>query len=121
MRPSVHLDDENIPEPDIFWVSGPDSKCKLGDNGYYYGAPDRVIEILSPSSVRRGRRTKFALYQRHGVREYWLVDPEAESIEVWRLEGQQFVRVGVFGVDQTFVSSVLFGLTINVKAALGDE
>ncbi len=117
---SVHLDDENIPEPDIFWVSGPDSKCKLGEDGYFYGAPDLVIEVLSPSTARSDRRIKFQVYQQYGVREYWLVDPEAKSIEVWRLIDQEFVFIGVFGTDTTFVSTVLFDLTVNVSAALGE-
>src|SRR5512145_418015 len=46
---AVRLDDENVPEPDLFWVAGPESRCKLGEDDFWHGAPDLVIEVLSPS------------------------------------------------------------------------
>ena len=49
------------------------------------GAPDLVIEILSPSTARRDRTVKLDLYRRQGVPEYWIVDSDAKQIEVWRL------------------------------------
>src|SRR5439155_10532291 len=49
------------------------------------GAPDLVIEILSPSTARRDRTIKVQLYRRQGVAEYWMVDPDANQIEVWAL------------------------------------
>jgi len=116
----VHFDDGNIVEPDIFWVSGSDSKCKLGEDGYWYGAPDLMIEVLSPSTEARDRREKFNLYQQHGVREYWLVHPEALFIEVFTLTEGEFLRKGLFEINQTFYSDVL-GQTIEVNAILGGQ
>jgi Uma2 family endonuclease len=49
------------------------------------GAPDLVVEILSPSTSKKDQREKFELYQRHGVREYWIVDPAGEWLCVYRL------------------------------------
>lgn len=57
-----------------------------------FGAPDFVIEILSPSTASRDRRKKLAVYARHGVREYWLVDPEKRRIEVFVPEAGTLVR-----------------------------
>src|SRR5262245_39140678 len=54
----VHLDKKNVPQPDVFWASGPDSKCKLGKDGYWHGAPDLVVEVLSPSTEKRDRGAK---------------------------------------------------------------
>jgi Uma2 family endonuclease len=54
---------EDCVQPDVFWVNGPESRCKLGDDGYWYGAPDLVVEVLLPSTAYRDRQTKFNLYQ----------------------------------------------------------
>src|SRR5574337_148219 len=77
----VYLDDLNVVQPDLFWVSGPRSPCKLGEDGYWHGAPDLVIEIFSEGTVLRDRREKFLLYQKFGSREYWMVDPSGSYIE----------------------------------------
>jgi Uma2 family endonuclease len=65
-------------QPDVFWVSGPESRCQLGEDGYWYGAPDLVVEVLSPSTAYRDRGVKFRLYEEHGAREYWLIDPDGQ-------------------------------------------
>jgi Uma2 family endonuclease len=111
----VYLDDENVVQPDVFWVSGAESLCKLGADGYWHDAPDLVIEILSPSTAKRDHGVKFELYQRFGTREYWLIDPEAEFIEVFRREGTAFVRFGVFGCEDSFTLDVLPNVLIQVS------
>src|SRR5262245_18528912 len=78
-------EDDNV-QPDVFWVSGTESRCKLGEDGYWYGAPDLVIEVLSPSTEYRDRHDKYELYEQHGVQEYWPVNTVARFIEVYRLE-----------------------------------
>jgi len=105
----VHLDDETVVQPDVFWVSGADSRCRLGDDGYWYGAPDLVIEVLSPGTARRDKAEKFRLYEKYGVREYWLADPDARYAEVWRRAGEasRFEQQGVYGPDESFESALL--------------
>ena len=109
---------EDCVQPDVFWVNGPESKCKLGGDGYWYGAPDLVIEVLSPSTAYRDRRTKFNPYQQYGVGEYWLADPEGEYFEVYVLENGSFARQGAFGKGDVFVSVVLSNMTIAVSDLL---
>ena len=109
----VYLDDENVVQPDVFWVSGSDSRCQLGDDDYWHGAPDLVVEVLSPGTALRDKTVKFSLYEKHGVREYWLIDPDAQYIEVWRLENNAFQRIGVFGAADQFESATL-GQTVNL-------
>jgi Uma2 family endonuclease len=58
-------------------------------------APDLAIEILSPGTERNDRGRKLRLLARHGVRELWLVDPEAETIEIYALQGSEFVIADV--------------------------
>ncbi|MEP7291291.1 MAG: Uma2 family endonuclease [Chloroflexota bacterium] len=111
----VYLDDENVLQPDVFWVSGADSLCKLGEDGYWHGAPDLVVEVLSPSTARRDHSVKFALYARFGTREYWLLDPEGEFVEVFRRENDLLVRFGVFGIGENFALSVLPEISISVS------
>lgn len=88
-------DVDTMVEPDISVVC---DSSKLDDAGCK-GAPDLVMEILSPSTMRHDRFTKFNLYQRAGIREYWIVDPSSKSIQVFVLEdgnykAQDFGTVG---------------------------
>ena len=90
----VVLSDEDVVQPDILFIS----KDRLGilteDN--VRGAPDLVVEVLSPSTADRDRRLKLALYTRYGVREYWIVDPEAESVQVMELGSRGSDSIGTF-------------------------
>jgi Uma2 family endonuclease len=76
-------DVDTIVEPDITVVCDP---SKLDDHGCK-GVPDMVIEILSPSTRRHDRLVKLDLYQRSGVQEYWIVDPENQSVQVFLQDG----------------------------------
>ncbi|MDR2663781.1 MAG: Uma2 family endonuclease [Treponema sp.] len=76
--PRDDLSDDTLVEPDITVVCDPD---KIDDRGCN-GAPDLIIEILSPSNKRHDQLRKFNLYLDAGVREYWVVDSEQESIQV---------------------------------------
>lgn len=72
-----------------------------------YGAPDLTVEIFSGSGALFDRTEKAALYAQYGVREYWLVDPDAETIEVRRLETQGYETVGVHRRGE-MVQSIVF-------------
>ena len=111
----VYLD-ENVLQPDVFWVSGDDSLCRLGDDGYWHGAPDLVVEVLSASTARRDHGVKFGLYEQHGTREYWLVDAEGEFVEVFHRDGARLARAGVYGTDESFALSLLPDVVIQVSA-----
>jgi len=73
-------------QPDIFFVSN-ERRGTVGDK-QVTGAPDLVVEILSPSTTHRDRGVKLDLYARRGVREYWIVDPVEDVVDVWRFEQQ---------------------------------
>jgi Uma2 family endonuclease len=100
----VYLDAVNVVEPDVVWVAA-ESACKIEEKGLI-GAPDLVIEVLSPGSVRRDKVTKFRLYERAGVREYWIASTEG-YLEVFVLVDGKYVLLGVFGADEAFDSPVL--------------
>ncbi len=77
-------DTEEGAQPDIIFVSKARAEI-LVDEGIR-GAPDLVIEIRSPTTAERDRTIKRKLYQRQGVAQYWIVDPDAETIEIWDFE-----------------------------------
>jgi len=89
----VFLESDNV-IPDNMIVC---DKDKIKPDGVH-GAPDLVVEILSPSTARKDRDFKMKLYERGGVREYWLVDPANKSIEVYALENDRLELSGVYGI-----------------------
>ena len=102
---TVQLDDLNILEPDIMWIAE-NGNAIFGDK-YVMGAPDLIVEIYSPSTMKRDRTRKFELYEKHGVREYWMIDPENEQVEVWVNGADGFSRLGLYGKIGTFTSPAL--------------
>ena len=68
-------------QPDLLFVST--ERLHIVGEDWIRGAPDLVIEIVSPSTARRDRTVKLDFYRRLGVAEYWVVDPDAEQVEVW--------------------------------------
>lgn len=79
-------DVDTMVEPDISVVCDPNKIDRHGCKG----APDMVVEILSPSTQRHDRLTKFNLYQRAGVREYWIVDPANRAVQSFVLEDGRY-------------------------------
>jgi len=104
--------DTTVFEPDIVVVCDPE---KLDDRGCK-GPPDLVIEITSPSTARYDRIYKLRKYQKAGVKEYWIVDPETKSVQVCVLENGRYV---ISGYDETEKApiSVLEGCEIDLKSA----
>jgi Uma2 family endonuclease len=110
----VHFDDDNVTQPDVIWIAE-NSKCKVVEQRLQ-GAPDLLVEVQSPGTARTDKTTKFELYQKHGVREYWMVDLHAALVEVWTHDGTKFARYGVYGAGDTFESPVLGNQTVEVNA-----
>lgn len=102
---SVRLDDTSYFQPDVLWVAA-GSVCEVTDGGLN-GPPDLVVEVISPGTARVDRGVKFQTYQRFGVREYWLVEPELAFLEVWVLRDGLFVQHGVYEADATLESPAL--------------
>jgi Uma2 family endonuclease len=109
---AVYLNNDNYTkvEPDIVVVC---DKSKLTDEGFN-GAPDLIIEILSPSSLRHDKITKYNKYLNAGVREYWIIDPEDKLASVYLLEHGEYVAKSYSKTD-TISVSVLEGCEIELK------
>ena len=79
------------------------------------GAPDLVIEILSPSTAYYDLKEKFKVYARHGVKEYWIVDPNDKSIEVYEGKEGKFKQAQRMEEEGKARSVVLEGLEVEIK------
>ena len=76
--------------------------------------------MLSLSTALRDKQAKFRLYEKHGVGEYWLVEPIARYIEVWYRSDEKFALHGVFGAGETFLSAVSGQQPVEVAAIFGE-
>jgi len=107
----------NVVQPDITVVCDRD---KLDDAGCV-GAPNLIIEILSPSTTKKDQMEKFFLYERHGVKEYWIVDPLAQVVHVYRLgSDNRYGRPDLHGPEDRPVVGILPGLVIDLPLVFRD-
>ena len=102
--------DDTVVPPDLLVVC---DKSKLDDRGCV-GAPDLVIEILSPTTAMLDKITKFRRYLSAGVREYWIVDPESNTVSVNILKNGEYVAVPYAG-DESIPVHVLEGCAIDLQ------
>jgi Uma2 family endonuclease len=85
----VLLSEHDVAQPDLLFISNERSGIVTKVN--VQGAPDLVVEILSDSTRQRDETLKRHLYERFGVLEYWLVDPNSETVRVFQLSGSRFL------------------------------
>ncbi len=109
----VVLSDTDVVQPDLLFVSYERDEIITPDN--VQGAPDLVVEILSPATAKRDRTFKPDLYAQHGVQEYWIVDPDARTIMVLLRDESRFKVVGIYGEEQTLRSPSLAGFSIALQ------
>lgn len=103
---------ENVVQPDITVFCKKDRLDKKGA----VGAPDLAVEILSPSTSTKDVKTKLLLYQKFKVQEYWIVDPEKETVEVIVLDKEGRYNPGIVTERSQIVTSDLFkGLKIDLE------
>ncbi|MBC8131522.1 MAG: Uma2 family endonuclease [Deltaproteobacteria bacterium] len=101
----VRLSETDVLEPDLLVVLRQNAH-RIGEQ-VVEGAPDLVVEILSPGSAVRDLGVKRRTYEGAGVAEYWIVDPVNRSIDVLALQSGSYVRHGLFGVADLLTSRVL--------------
>ena len=110
----VILSDHDVVQPDLLFVSN--GRANIVTEANVQGAPDLVVEILSPATAQHDREYKRTLYSRHGVREYWLVDPEEDTVEVWTESDTGLVLAVAYQRGDTLASPLLQGLSIPLGA-----
>ena len=108
----VILSDTEVVQPDLLFVS--QERVDIITHANVQGAPDLVVEILSPSTATRDWTHKREMYARNRVKELWIVDPDAKIVWVMLLRDDDFELTGVYGEGQSFSSGTLEGLTIDL-------
>ena len=108
----VLFTDTDVVQPDLLFVSNEREHIRTPAN--IQGAPDLIVEILSPSSSRRDWRDKRGLYASHGVKEYWIVDPANRIVWVMLLRDGALVEQGAYGEGDTVTSTTLEGFSFSL-------
>lgn len=95
----VFLDEKNTVIPDVTIVCNPD----IVKNDGIYGAPDLIVEVLSPTTANNDKGYKKKLYGRHGVKEYWIVDTNNKSVEIYLIEGESLELNNIYAIFPDYV------------------
>jgi len=99
---AVRLSEDTVVQPDIVVICDPGKLTPSGCKG----APDLVVEILSPSTSRHDKRTKYNLYKQSNVPEYWLVDPSDNTVTAYRLTDKGYVPTIYDDTDMATVDAL---------------
>ncbi len=110
----VVLDDGNAYHPDVLFVKKDRFHIFDEKEEVVIGAPDLVVEILSKGTAIYDRGIKKDIYEKHGVREYWLIDPKSKTIEVYNFENERFRLKQLADETGTAHSEVLEGFNIEL-------
>ena len=110
-------DVDNVVQPDIVVIC---DKSKLDDRGCA-GAPDMIIEILSPATASKDMIQKFKLYESYGVLEYWIVQPLDKTVMVFKSgKDKKFGKPEIYSIENTVKVGVLKDLAIELKMIFKD-
>ncbi|MGQ9717826.1 MAG: Uma2 family endonuclease [Anaerolineae bacterium] len=114
----VRLWPGKIREPDVLFVAREHSD-RIGEQ--FFGVPDLVMEVTLSGTQRTDRVEKLVEYAQAGVKEYWIVDPEAQTIEVFELRQDAYVLLDKWRVGETAQSALLEGFAIAVADVFGQQ
>ncbi|MCL6635258.1 MAG: Uma2 family endonuclease [Peptococcaceae bacterium] len=109
----VVLSEKVVLQPDVLFISR--ERYHLITEACLKGGPDLVVEVISPTSGRRDRIKKSRLYREYGVKEYWLVDPGAKTVEVLALDDRGWYQAGAYDEEDILASPLLPGLRVELK------
>jgi Uma2 family endonuclease len=105
-------------QPDVLFIA----KARQSIiKSHIYGAPDLVMEVVSPDRPRRDYKDKREQYEAHGVKEYWIVDPGRKRIEVRSLQGDFYQLAGVYSERQPAASALLPGFSVRVDRIIAEQ
>ncbi|MEW5803520.1 MAG: Uma2 family endonuclease [bacterium] len=106
----VIFDKLNVVQPDLVYVAR--KRAHIIKEKGIFGAPDLIVEILSPHNAEVDIKRKKQLYEHFFVREYWLVDPDKKEVEVYTIEGGRYGLKGAYCEQESIESSQIAGLMV---------
>lgn len=109
----VVLSKYNVVQPDLIFVSRHREHI-IGEKNIQ-GAPDMVVEVLSPGTRERDEKIKMKIYAKYGILEYWIVDPDNKKVAVYCWSKEGYHRQGSFSETETFTTELLPGLLVQCK------
>ena len=111
----VHLSESSRPvQPDVLFSRK--ARQSILTPQFCDGAPDLIVEVISPSSLRLDRQVKYRAYEQHGVAEYWLVDPKLRGVEIYTLTDGEYALLGQYTDDDLLESNIRPGLQIKANS-----
>jgi Uma2 family endonuclease len=114
----VRLWPGKIREPDIIFVAK-EHADRMGEQ--FYDPPDMVVEVLSPGTWRVDRREKMVEYAQAGISEYWIVDPDTRTVEVFVLREGAYTLLGKWDSEETAKSELLTDFGVRVGDVVGED
>jgi Uma2 family endonuclease len=103
----VRLGGDTALQPDLIFISN--ARAGIIQEDWIAGAPDLVVEVLSPSTAAYDRATKLPIYAEAGVPEFWLIDSQAKTVEVLKLQGKKYFMDATLAGDQILTSNLFPG------------
>jgi Uma2 family endonuclease len=100
----VRLSEDTALQPDLIFISN--ARAGIIQENWIEGAPDLVVEVLSPSTAAHDRATKLKIYAEVGVPEVWFIDPKAKTVEVLRLQGEKYLIDATYAGHQVLTSTL---------------
>ena len=118
--PSIIFSDADNVVPDVVWISKEKLETLLDDEGHLTGAPELVVEVLSPSKLnkKRDKEAKLKLYSSQGVQEYWIVNWQLKTVEVYQRENWQLGLIATLLNNDKLISSLLPDFSCNISHAV---
>jgi Uma2 family endonuclease len=104
------MQSDKVVQPDHVIICDP---SKIQERGCF-GAPDWVIEILSPHTTKKDIQNKFDLYEESGVLEYWIIEPKNQTVEVFVLKNDRYRRVRAYVSDDLVPCNTIDGLVVDL-------
>ena len=103
----VRLSTDTALQPDLIFVAN--AHAAIVQEDYIRGAPDLVVEILSPSTAAHDRATKLPLYAEAGLKELWMIDPQAKTVEMPKLQGNKYLVEAALAGSRALTSTYFPG------------
>ncbi len=111
----------NIYEPDLCFFSKDKEHKYLKGEVKIFPVPDIAMEILSETSIKRDREIKFRDYARNGIPEYWIIDTEQKTVELWILDNTYYILSKIFENEECITSSVIKNLRVPINVFFSNE